>query len=75
MEMGGMFSVVKVREGLARDDYADPGPYKNPDGTVAYLFKGDTEPAPRAPEKRSSLAPAVEFDVVKPRGGAHKGEH
>ena len=24
IEMGGMFSVVKVREGLARDDYRDP---------------------------------------------------
>ena len=30
MEMGGMFSVVKVREGLARDDYKDPGWYKHP---------------------------------------------
>ena len=36
MEMGGMFSVVKVREGIARDDYKDPGPYKHPEGTVAY---------------------------------------
>jgi len=36
MEMGGMFSVVKVREGIRRDDYADPGPYQNPAGTVAY---------------------------------------
>ena len=40
MEMGGMFSVVKVREGLAAGDYTDPGPYKNPEGTVAYEFKG-----------------------------------
>ena len=30
IEMGGMFTVVKVREGLAPDDYKDPGPYKNP---------------------------------------------
>jgi hypothetical protein len=36
IEMGGMFSAVKVREGLARDEYEDPGPYKNPPGTVAY---------------------------------------
>ena len=36
IEMGGMFSVFKVREGLARNDYADPGPYDFPDGTVAY---------------------------------------
>jgi hypothetical protein len=36
IEMGGMFTVVKIREGLARDDYRDPGPYKHPPGTVAY---------------------------------------
>jgi hypothetical protein len=34
--MGGMFTVMKVREGLARDDYGDPGPYKHPQGSVAY---------------------------------------
>jgi manganese oxidase len=36
LEMGGMFTVVKVREGLARNDYKDPGWYKHPAGTVAY---------------------------------------
>jgi len=36
VEMGGMFTVMKVREGLAPNDYKDPGPYKNPPGTVAY---------------------------------------
>ena len=36
IEMGGMFTVMKVREGLAAGDYNDPGPYKNPPGTVAY---------------------------------------
>ena len=30
IEMGGMFTVVKVREGLAADDYKDPGWYKHP---------------------------------------------
>jgi FtsP/CotA-like multicopper oxidase with cupredoxin domain len=39
IEMGGMFSVVKVREGLARGDYKDPGWYKHPPGTVAYEWK------------------------------------
>ena len=47
MEMGGMFSVVKVREGLARDDYKDPGWYKNPEGTVAYEV-ASVAAAPRA---------------------------
>jgi FtsP/CotA-like multicopper oxidase with cupredoxin domain len=34
MEMGGMFTVVKVREGLAPGDYRDPGWYRHPAGTV-----------------------------------------
>jgi hypothetical protein len=74
IEMGGMFSVVKVREGLARDDYKDPGWYKHPAGTVAYEFKGD---APEAPQ-RQGAAPIrkneIELTVVKPRatsGHAH----
>jgi hypothetical protein len=29
-----MFTVVKVREGLAADDYRDPGWYSHPPGTV-----------------------------------------
>ncbi|MEY3532868.1 MAG: Copper resistance protein precursor, partial [Pseudomonadota bacterium] len=40
IEMGGMFSVVKVREGIAPDDYADPGWYENPPGTEAYEWTG-----------------------------------
>lgn len=36
LEMGGMFTVVKVREGLAPGDYKDPGWYDHPPGTVAY---------------------------------------
>ena len=40
IEMGGMFTVAKVREGLPRDQYGDPGWYEHPKGTVAY----ETEP-------------------------------
>jgi FtsP/CotA-like multicopper oxidase with cupredoxin domain len=36
LEMGGMFTVVKVREDLAHGDYHDPGWYLNPKGTVAW---------------------------------------
>jgi manganese oxidase len=36
IEMGGMFTLMKVREGLAAGEYKDPGPYKNPPRTVAY---------------------------------------
>ncbi len=34
VEMGGMFTILKVRDGIAR--YDDPGWYKQPAGTAAY---------------------------------------
>jgi hypothetical protein len=40
IEMGGMFTTMKVREDLAPDDYGDPGWYAHPPGTVAYLLEG-----------------------------------
>ena len=72
MEMGGMFSVVKVREGLAANDYKDPGPYKHPPGTVAYEFKGDPGPTPRRSEAPAPPA-SVDLKVVKP--GNSSGHH
>jgi hypothetical protein len=63
--MGGMFSVVKVREGLGRDDYKDPGPYQHPAGTVAYELPGAAGEAPRRTQA-PSRAPAAEFNVIKP---------
>jgi hypothetical protein len=75
MEMGGMFSVVKVREGLARHDYADPGPYGNPPGTVAYeVANADAGPAPRKVDQ-PTRAPAAEFNVVKPGRRSTKHDH
>ena len=37
--MGGMFTIVKVRENLT--SYADPGWYKHPQGTVADLARAE----------------------------------
>ena len=47
IEMGGMFTVMKIREGMARDDYSDPGPYKFPKGTVSYEIETPTTEPPR----------------------------
>ncbi len=66
IEMGGMFTVVKVREGLARDDYKDPGWYKHPEGTVAYEWTG----APVAAE-RAAPAPAGGPALKARKPGAH----
>jgi hypothetical protein len=40
LEMGGMFTVVKIRDEQPAGDYRDPGWYKNPEGTVAYRVGG-----------------------------------
>lgn len=41
VEMGGMFSIVKVRADQPHNDYSDPGWYEHPEGTIAYEYNGD----------------------------------
>jgi len=74
IEMGGMFSTLKVREGLARHDYKDPGPYRHPKGTVASEYMGtDKVPEVKRPLVKHEPA-AVEVQVRKPQGhGEHSG--
>ncbi|MGE0384231.1 MAG: multicopper oxidase family protein [Gammaproteobacteria bacterium] len=50
LEMGGMFTVVKVRDDIARGDYRDPGWYRHPRGTVA--ARVSTDPRFGAPVRR-----------------------
>jgi hypothetical protein len=40
IEMGGMFTVMKVRDNLGRNDYRDPGWYRHPKGAVAREVPG-----------------------------------
>ncbi len=80
IEMGGMFSVVKVREGLQANDYKDPGWYKHPEGTVAYEWKGEpkmTGDVPRAPSETPGKVGEgeIELNVVKPGTKRGHGEH
>ncbi|NJN40331.1 MAG: copper oxidase [Gammaproteobacteria bacterium] len=67
IEMGGMFTVVKVREGLARSDYKDPGWYQHPPGTVAYEWTGEL---PRL--ARAAPTPADQ-GLPRVRRGGHSG--
>jgi manganese oxidase len=82
IEMGGMFTVMKVREGLARNDYKDPGPYKNPPGTVAYeVNMAQAGEPPRQPGPSESPGkempgmdmPGMNMPGMKP--GGHQGHH
>jgi hypothetical protein len=59
IEMGGMFTVIKIREGLAANDYKDPGPYRFPKGIVAYEVD-----APRSEAARQN----IQKETNKPTG-------
>jgi manganese oxidase len=65
--MGGMFSVVKVRDDVARGDYKDPGPYRHPAGTLASEYTAETPQAVRAP---ATQADSNTLKVRKPTGHA-----
>lgn len=76
IEMGGMFTVIKIREGLAANDYKDPGPYNHPEGTVAYEFEDQTGEAPRRKGQAEMKMPGMEMPTIKPGTKAgHKGFH
>ncbi len=77
VEMGGMFTVLKVRKEQKRGDYTDPGWYKHPAGTVAYEWTGALpEPSRSTSAGGQSMPvmnkPNVEMTVRKPSGhGGH----
>jgi FtsP/CotA-like multicopper oxidase with cupredoxin domain len=75
IEMGGMFTLMKIREGLIPNDYKDPGPYKHPQGTVAYEVAGAPQNPPKADHQNHSgndSRPAAEMNAV---GRAPKRRH
>ncbi|MBI3898930.1 MAG: copper oxidase [Gammaproteobacteria bacterium] len=72
IEMGGMFTVVKVRDGLKRGDYADPGWYRQPKGAVAYEWTGDPMSTTRAPGGGKTVANTVNERILTVIRGNHR---
>ncbi len=73
IEMGGMFTTVKVRRDQKPGDYSDPGWYKQPKGTGAFEWTGPlAEPARSAAEEKAVRSTAPPMQVRKP--GGH-GQH
>ena len=68
IEMGGMFTMLKVRDRLARNDYRDPGWYPHPKGSVAWEWTGATPAASSAPDRIEGKGGV---DVRKPKGHGH----
>jgi len=80
VEMGGMFSVLKVRRGQPHGDYRDPGWYAHPPGTSAREVDAPAAAPPRQgsagqgamPRADAAANPATEVRARKPTGhGAH----
>ena len=74
VEMGGMFTMVKIREGLARDDYKDPGWYQQPPGTAAYEWTGEPLASIRAPGAKKMSPNSSETVLNVTKRGSH-GSH
>ena len=71
MEMGGMFTAVKVRDDIRPGDYRDPGWYRHPPGTVAYEYAGPlTQPARPAGTPTAPARDGRTMNVRKPSGHA-----
>jgi FtsP/CotA-like multicopper oxidase with cupredoxin domain len=73
IEMGGMFTTVKVRADVRPGDYKDPGWYKPPPGTTAYEWTGQLFEPTRAPKvaDQPNSGRNVEMKARKP--GGHSG--
>jgi len=79
LEMGGMFTLLKVRRDQPPGDYKDPGWFRHPPGTQAYEWTGalaeparSGSPGPAAMPARNMPATDIEVQVRKPRGhGKH----
>jgi len=68
IEMGGMFTVIKVRPDLQPGDYRDPGWYRQPAATVAREWTG---PLPQETRAAPAGTAGVELKARKPDGHPH----
>jgi manganese oxidase len=72
INMGGMFTLLKVRDNIAKNSNTDPGHYQQPKGTQAYEL-ADNAALPAATKEPQAKPAAVEFNIQKP---SHNGmEH
>ncbi|WP_366919583.1 copper oxidase [Hydrocarboniphaga sp.] len=81
IEMGGMFTVLKVREGIAAGDYRDPGWYRHPKNAVARRVSLDPkfgDPPRRNPYRATAAnaaAPATPDTLMPSMPGMDHSQH
>jgi hypothetical protein len=68
LEMGGMFTVLKVRKDQKPGDYKDPGWFSHPEGTMPKMLSGPVDEPVRAAStginEKSSLAMKSDKGVI-----------
>ncbi|NNM63542.1 MAG: copper oxidase [Burkholderiales bacterium] len=69
VEMGGMFSVLKVRDDLAPGSYKDPGWYRMPSGTQAHAVRAGIPSTATDPSESPSTPDTLQ--VRKPKQHQH----
>ncbi len=74
LEMGGMFSVLKVRAGQKAGDYGDPGWFRQPPGTQAREWTGALPETKRAAGVAAPTT-APDATVRKPGASGHHSHH
>ncbi|MFO1319348.1 MAG: copper oxidase [Burkholderiales bacterium] len=72
IEMGGMFTVVKVRDGLAKDQWHVKDWYEHPTGSVAREWRGEPVSEVRMP---GAVADANTLTVTRGGGGGGHSGH
>jgi len=81
VEMGGMFSMLKVRRNQKPRDHANPGWFSQPKGTQAYEWTGAALPTPKRSQSAGPSAMPrsdkqdIEVQVRKPRHGSKHHQH
>jgi manganese oxidase len=72
IEMGGMFTTLKVRKHMAKNNYTDPGDYAFPKGSIAYALDRDEV----LPEYKATPTvdgkPVTELNIRKPHKISHE---
>jgi hypothetical protein len=79
VEMGGMFTVVKVRRDQKPRDHGDPGWFRHPAGTVAYEWTGALAEPARSPSAGAVSMPprrtAQDIEVKARKPSGHSNHH
>jgi hypothetical protein len=73
IEMGGMFTTMKVRRGQKHGDYSDPGWYRQPPGSQASEVAAGLAEPPRAPQDASPQGTASDVEVIVRKPAGHAG--